>query len=397
MRTLVLCLAGAADRPVEDLGGRTPLEAAATPHLDRVAAEGRLGRVVAAPAGMRPEEVAFVLALYGLDPSSYGDIGATLDAAGLGVEVGSLDQALRLSLVTADERTILDPTAGHVSRDEAELLLSSLGEALADDALSLHAGAAGSHLLVWAGARDVRLSTVPPYEVVERALDSALPRGTGIGRLLAAMQRSAALLPGHEVNELRRDLGENPATLIWPWSPGVSLPLPSMKERTGLSALAVGVDNAFRGAAVLQGIPVEVPAGSTGRMDSMLRAKTDAALAGLEAHDLVFLHVAALEAASHARDFVGKVELLERIDGYVIGPLLEAATRRGDLRLVVLAGPTASTESGRVLDDPVPFALFGPGVRSHRRSAFTEVGAQQSGFRVDRAHELLDFVLHLGR
>ncbi len=397
MRTLVLCLAGAADRPVEDLGGRTPLEAAATPNLDRAAADGRLGRVIAAPSGMRPEEVAFVLSLYGLDPVSYGDVGATLDAAALGVPVESLDQALRLSLVTADETTILDPTAGHVGCDEAALLLESLSEALADDALAMHAGSAGGHVLVWRGARDVRLKTLPPYEAVERSLESALPRGTGIGRLLAAMQRSAAILPAHEVNELRRDLGENPATLIWPWSPGVTLPLPPMKERTGLRARAIGVDNAFRGAALLQGIPAEVPPGATGRMDSTLRAKTDAALAALDDSDLVFVHVAALAAASHARDFVGKVELLERADGFVVGPLLDAAQRAGDVRVILIAGPAVSTESGRVLDDPVPFALFGPGARSHRRGAFTEVGAQQSGFRVDRAHELLDFVLHLGR
>lgn len=395
MRTLVLCLAGAADRPVEDLGGRTPLEAAATPHLDRLAADGRLGRVVPAPQGMRPEEVAFTLSLFGLDPASYGEAGATLDAAGLGVDVGSLDQAMRLSLVTADADTILDPTAGHVSRDEAELLLASLSTSLADDALHLVPGAAGHHLLVWSGARDVRLETVPPYEVVERSLDSALPRGTGIGRLLAAIQRSAALLPGHEVNELRRDLGENPATLIWPWVPGVTIPFPQLHERLGLSAVAIGVDNAFLGAARLQGVPTVTPEGATGRMDSALRAKTDAALRALEEHDLVLVHVAALEAASHARDFVGKVELLERTDGFVIGPLVEAAARDPQLRLVVLAGPATSTETGRVLDDPVPFAVFGPGVRSHRRSPFTEVGAQQSGFRVDRAHELLDFVLHL--
>ena len=395
MRTLVLCLAGAADRPVEDLGGRTPLEAAATPHLDRLAADGRLGRVVPAPAGLRPEESAFTLALFGVDPQAVGDVGATLDAAGLGVEVGSLDQALRLSLVTADADTILDPTAGHISRDEAELLLASLAEALADDALRLVAGAAGSHLLVWAGARDVRLATVPPYEVVERSLESALPRGTGIGRLLAAIQRSAALLPGHEVNELRRDLGENPATLIWPWCPGVTLPLPSLRERTGLSAIAVGVDNAFLGAARLQGLPTVTPPGATGRMDSSLKAKSDAGLAALEEADLVLVHVAALEAASHARDFVGKVDLLERADALLVGPALEAAAAARDLRLVVLAGPATSTESGRVLTDAVPFALHGAGVRSHRRHAFTEVGAQQSGFRVDRAHELLDFVLHL--
>ena len=162
MKTIVLALAGAADRPVQELGGRTPLEAAATPHLDRMAREGRMGRVVPAPGDMRPEACAFFLSLFGLDPRSFGDVGAALDAAGLGVPVASLDQALRLALVTSDGETILDPTAGHITRDEADLLLQALSEALGDEALAFHAGAAGSHLLVWRGARDVRLATVPP-------------------------------------------------------------------------------------------------------------------------------------------------------------------------------------------------------------------------------------------
>ena len=395
MKTVVLALAGASDRPVQELGGRTPLEAAATPYLDKMAEEGRMGRVVPAPPSMRPEACAFLLSLFGLDPSSYGDVGAALDARGLDVELGSLDQALRLALVTSDEETILDPTAGHITREEAALLLDSLRDELGDDALAFHAGAAGSHVLVWKGARDVRLDTVPPYDVVERNLHDALPRGTGIGRLLAAIERSRALLGAHEVNALRRDLRENPATLIWPWAPGVATPLPDFSERMGRKAAAVGADNAFLGAAKLQGMAARVPQGANGRVHSALRAKAKAALRALKDHDVVFVHVAAAAAASHARDFVAKVEVLERTDGFVVGPLLDAVAKRKDLRVLVFGGPAVAVTSGRVLEDPVPFVVVGPGARSHRVSAFTEVGARESGFKVDRGHELLEFVLHL--
>ena len=230
---------------------------------------------------------------------------------------------------------------------------------------------------------------------MERNLHDALPRGTGIGRLLAAIERSRAVLATHEVNELRRDLGENPATMIWPWSPGVATALPNFEERMGRPAAAVGADNAFRGAAALQGMPVHVPRGADGRVDSALRAKAKAALRALKNHDVVFIHVAALAAASYGRDFVAKVEALERADGFVVAPLLEAAAKRADLRLLVLGGPAVATTSGRVLTDPVPFVVSGPGARSHRHASFSEVGARESGFRVDKGHELLDFVLHL--
>ena len=395
MKTLVVVASGAADRPLEELGGRTPLEAAATPVLDRIVRDGRLGRLVPAPEGMRPEEGAFALALFGLDPLSYGEIGGALDAAAFDVPVGSLDQAFRLSLVTADRDTIFDPTAGHVTRDEAALLLGALGDTLEDPELAFLPGNGTHNVLLWKGARDVRVQTLPPYDVVGKALPSALPRGTGIGRLLAAIERSVEILAVHEVNELRRDLGENPASMAWPWGPGVSLPLPGFHARTGVRAAVVGVQPAVLGAARLQGIATLRPEGATGLPGSNLRAKTEAALEALEEHDLVFLHVDALAAASHARDFVAKVETLERIDGYVLGLAVRALEDLPGARIVVIGGEGVSSETGRFLQDPVPFAIHGAGVRSHRKGAFTEVAARDAGFQVDRCHELTDFLLHL--
>jgi 2,3-bisphosphoglycerate-independent phosphoglycerate mutase len=231
--------------------------------------------------------------------------------------------------------------------------------------------------------------------VVGRPLRAALPKGTGIGRLLAAIERSAEILAGHEVNECRRDLGENPATLIWPWGPGVSVPLPDFEARTGRPTSLVGVNPSVVGAARLQRIEVVPVDGATGMPDSNLRAKAEAALAALDTSDVVYLHVDALAACSYARDFAGKVEALERLDGYVLSPLLRAVDDGAPVRLAVIAGEGISAETGCHLPDPVPFAIHGPGLRSHRKAGFTEVAARDAGFEVERAHELLDFLLHL--
>lgn len=392
MKTLVVVAAGAADRPVADLGGRTPLEAAATPVMDRLAREGRVGHV--AP-GVRPEEGGFALSLFGLDAREHGDVGGALDAAAYDIPVGSLDQVFRLALVTADRETMFDATAGHVGREEAALLLGALADACQDDDLAFIPGGGWRNVLLWRGARDVRVTTVPPTEVVGRSLAAALPRGTGIGRLLAVIERSADVLPPHEVNDLRRDLGENPATLVWPWGPGVSLPLPAFRERTGLAGACVGVHPSFVGAAKLQGLTVRPVEGATGLPDSNLRAKTDAALALLETHDVVFLHVDGIAAASHARDFVAKVEALERLDGYVLGAALRHLEGLPGSRLLFVAGEAISVETGRHLVDPVPFVLVEPGTRWPGRPDFTEVGVRENGIEVARAHQLLDFVLHL--
>jgi 2,3-bisphosphoglycerate-independent phosphoglycerate mutase len=395
MKTLVVVAAGAADRPVAELGGRTPLEAAATPVMDRLAREGRTGHVSPGAPGARPEEGGFALALFGLDPREHGDIGGVLDAAAFDIPVGSLDQVFRLALVTADRETVFDSTAGHISREEAALLLGALADACPDEDLAFIPGAGWRNVLLWRGARDVRVTTVPPTEVVGRSLRAALPKGTGIGRLLAVIERSSEVLPPHDVNEMRRDLGENPATLVWPWGPGVSLPLPAFRERTGQSAACVAVHPSVVGAARLQGIPVRTVEGATGLPDSNLRAKADAALALLETHDVVFLHVDGLAAASHARDFVTKVQTLERLDGYVLGTAVRHLEQMPGSRLLFVAGEAVSVETGRHLEDPVPFVLFEPGKRWPGREAFTEVGVRENGIEVNRSHELLDFVLHL--
>ncbi len=395
MKTLVVVAAGAADRPQDDLGGRTPLEAAQTPNLDRLARDGRLGRVTPAPEDVRPEEGAFALALFGLDPARFPEVGACLDAAHWGIPVGSLDQAFRLSLVTAHEDTVFDPTAGHVSKEEAALLLGALTAGISDPDFVFATGDGWRNLLVWRGARDVRVHALPPWDVVGKSVQAAMPRGTGAGRLVSVVARSAEILSGHEVNECRADLHENPATLAWPWGPGVVTALPDFAERTGTKAAAVGVNPTFMGAARLQGlrtIPVE---GATGRTGSNLRGKCDAAVAALDAHDLVFLHVDAAAEASHSRDFVAKVEALERIDGYVVAPALRALEARGDVRLVVVGGEAVAVDSGRHLHDAVPFAIFGPGLRGHRGAAFSEVAAREGGFLVERAQDLLEFALRL--
>src|SRR5262245_5714794 len=308
MKTLVVVAAGAADRPQEELGGRTPLEAAQTPALDRLARDGRLGRLIPCAEDVRPEEGAFALAMHGIDPAAFPEVGAVLDAAAFDVPVASLDQVFRLQLVTAHDDTIFDPTAGHITREEASLLLDTLTEGVADSDLVFLPGDGWRNLLVWRGARDVRVRTVSPYEVVGRSVEAAFPRGTGIARLVAAVAKSADLFAGHDVNECRKDLGENPATLAWAWGPGVLTTLPSFQERTGLRAAVVGVSPTFVGAGKLQGLSHVRAEGATGTTATDFRRKLDAASGAVDQARVGALPVDAAAEASHSRDFVAKVE-----------------------------------------------------------------------------------------
>lgn len=395
MKTVLLVVAGAADRPVAELGGRTPLEAAVTPRLDRVAREGRVGHVIPVPEGLRPEEGGFALGLLGLDPRQHADLGATLDAAALDVPVGSLDQAFRLSLVTADRETLHDPCAGHIRRDEAVLLLDALVEACRPPDLTLVPGPRGRGVMVWRGARDVRVQTVPPTEVVGRSLRAALPRGTGIGHILQLIDRSRELFATHEVNELRRDLGENPATLVWPWGPGVVQPLAPLQERLGLAGALVGADLTLRGLSRLLGMTLAEVPGATGLPGTDLAGKAAAACALLEAHDLVVVHVDSAAAASRTRDFVAKVEALERIDAALVAPLVAHLEGLPGSRLLAVGGEAISVETGRHLTDPVPFALWESGKPWPGRGAFSEEGTLEGGIEVAEAHHLLELAFKM--
>ena len=320
-----------------------------------------------------------------------------LDAAAFDVPVGSLDQAFRLALVTADEATVFDPTAGHVTRDEAALLLAALSEAVGDPDLVLAPGDGWRNVLVWSGARDVRVRTVPPFDVVGKALPAALPRGTGIGRLLAVIERSAEVLA--------RPRGERPPPRPRrePGDPGLALGAGGERAAPGLRTPAPGCgprwsrrtprSSGRRSSSAMARVAVE---GATGRPDSNLRAKAEAALGRSADHDLVLLHVDAAAACSHVRDFVGKVQALERFDGYVIGPILPpwtpglAAAPGGDRRGGGLRGDRPPAP------DPVPFAIHGGGrAQPPQAAAFTEVAARDAGFEVERGHELLDFLVHL--
>ncbi|MFM8978899.1 MAG: hypothetical protein ACKOSS_00315 [Planctomycetia bacterium] len=395
MKTVLLVVAGAADRPVAELGGRTPLEAAATPRLDRLAREGRVGHVLPVPEGLRPEEGAFALGLLGLDPRQHVDLGAAMDAAALDVPLGSLDQAFRLSLVTADRETLHDASAGHIRHDEAVLLLTALAEACRAADLLLVPGPRGRGVLVWRGARDVRVQTVPPTEVLGRSLRAALPRGTGIGHILQLIDRSRELFATHEVNELRRDLGENPATLVWPWGPGVAQPLPSLHERLGLRGAFVGVEPSMRGLARLQGMHLAEVPGATGLPGTDLAGKAAAACALLADHDLVVVHVDSTAAASRTRDFVSKVEDLERIDSQLVTPLAAHLEGLPDTRLLVVGGEAISVETGRHLTDPVPFALWEPAKPWPGRGAFSEEGTREGGIEVAASHHLLELAFKM--
>ncbi len=394
MKTLILLPTGIADVPVEVLDGVTPLAAANTPQLDRVARAARLGLVRQVPAGLRNASEVAALSVLGYDPRLSPLSRGGLEAAGMGVDLGPEDLAFRMNFVSTFRGCLVDFNAGHINNVEARLLVEALQAALGDEVWSFHAGLGYRNLLVRRGGRGGRIDTVPPQQVLGHPIGDYLPYGADSGELRELIEAAAAVLGAHDINRVRIDLGENPADRIWPWGGGGRAVLEPFELRTGLSLCVVGAVPLVRGLGAVAGASTPSVPGATGYYDTAWTAKLRAALSALDAHDVVVLHLAAANEACHESDVRLKIRVIEEIDRFVVGPLRAALEKRGDTRMLLTTDHMTSTIEREASTTHVPFALWGPGFEPVRGgSRFTEQEAAASGLVVEAGHELLEYAL----
>jgi 2,3-bisphosphoglycerate-independent phosphoglycerate mutase len=384
---------GFADRPLEALKGRTPIEAAVTPHMDALAGEGQLGLASNIPRGMDPGSDVACMSLMGYDPKEYHTGRAPLEAVSLGVELGDHEVAFRANLVTVTEGIMVDYSAGHVKSGEAAVLIAALGEALADLPVKLYSGVSYRNLLVTDRVESLRARTVPPHDFTGRALEGHWPRGRGADFLRAIMERSAEVLADHDVNEVRVSLGENPANMIWLWGGGVRPELPAFRDLWGLSGAVITAVDLLRSIGMLAGLEILKVPGATGYLDTDYAAKGAAAAEALERFDLVVVHVEAPDEAGHGGKALAKLKSLERIDAEIVGPLSQLARARGDLRIMVAADHATPIEVRTHTAEPVPFLIWGPEVQPDGAESFSEAQAKATGLREKRGHRLMGRLL----
>ena len=396
MRFCVVVPDGMADDPCEELDGRTPVEAADTPNLDRIAREGRLGQVKLIPKGLPPGSDVANLALLGYDPAQYYTGRAPLEAAAMGIRLGPDDWAVRCNLVTVSDGVMDDYSAGHISSKEATLIMDLLNEKLGTHDLSFHPGVSYRNLLVLRNVHDFDVKTVPPHDITGKRIDDHLPRGRDGKMLREVMTEAARLLEVHEVNRVRLELGENPANTIWLWGEGRPPDLPAFREKFGKHAGLISAVDLLRGLAVSMKMDViEVP-GATGYYDTDYAAKGRYACETLRDHDLVLVHVEAPDEAGHDGDVKKKVEAIERVDAHVTGPVLAWLERSGEpFRILVLPDHATPIAVKTHTNVPVPFAMFGTGVESPREVTFSEAAAAAGDLKIDPGHELMGYFLGL--
>ncbi len=390
----VVCIAdGMGDWPVESLGGKTPLMAADTPIMDRLAREGIVGLCRTVPHGMPPGSDVANMSLLGFDPATHHTGRGPIEAAAQGLDTEPDDLIWRLSLVTTDgfdENGVMrDYSAGHIATDAAAELIAALKKRLDDETFTLHPGVQYRHLLVQRGGAataDAGLTIRPPHDITDQ----------GIAPDLTEYAKSPALWRiVREASEILRSMSGNAtrANAVWPWGQGRSLALPNFETAFGLKGAVISAVDLVRGLGRASGMEViEVP-GATGLLDTNYAGKVEAALRFLERGDFVYVHLEGPDECGHGGDVAGKVEAIRRFDALVLDPLTRALWDEEAVFLTTCdhLTPLALRTHHAA---PVPFALSWKGCsRPSSVSAFNEDTAKATGLLVDPGHTLLSRAL----
>lgn len=364
MKYILLIGDGMGDVPIAALHNRTPLEAAATPTMDRLAPQAEMLRVRTVPEGYPPGSDVANLSLLGYEPERYYTGRAPLEAASLGVELAADETAFRCNLVhverPGDGRLIMvDYSSGHISTEESRQLIHALQAECGNDLLQLYPGVSYRHLLVYRGTLPRGFVTVPPHDHSDQDVQDFYRAYQQVEALPPLLERAAAILQDHPVNRERERQGKRTANAIWLWGEGKRPAMETLDQRFGIRGGLISAVDLLKGLGVLGGLRViEVP-GATGYLDTNYQGKAQAALEVLTRDDFVLVHVEAPDETGHQGLAPEKVQAVADFDQRIVAPIVEEMERRGEpFRLVVTMDHYTPVHRRTHEDWPVPMFLY---------------------------------------
>jgi len=398
MKYVVLLGDGMSDESIAQLGGKTPLQAADTPHMDFMAKRGRLGLARTVPPGLPPGSDVANLSVFGYDPRTCYTGRSPLEAASMGVALGPDDVAFRINLVNLEARanTLLmkDYSAGHISTEAGCELVNALQKELGNDEFQFYPGISYRHLLVWRGGKD-QITATPPHDITGQSILDYLPSGDGADKLINLMNSSQLVFHNHPLYRKRLEAGKIPANSAWFWGQGRAPKMQTFAEKFGLSGAVISAVDLVRGIGVYAGLEIIKVAGATGYIDTNYRGKAEAALAALERVDYVYLHVEAPDEASHGGNLEHKLQAIKDFDAEVVGVVLAGIKKFGDYR--ILCTPDHPTPVARMThtSDPVPFIIYGgEDAVNSGVAGYDEESAKRSGLLLDEGFRLMELMMN---
>ncbi len=401
MKYFVLLCDGMADYPVPELGDKTPLEAAYTPNMDKLAEKSTIGLVKTVADNLKPGSDVANLSVLGYDPQVYYTGRSPLEAGSIGIDMRPDDVSFRCNLVTLsdeeryEDKTILDYCADDISTEEARELVKYLAEHFDNDEFQLYSGVSYRHCLIWhKGTLDVAPLT-PPHDITGKPIKEYIPTNPKAAKLYDMMIKSYDLLKDHPVNKAREARGLRPANSMWLWGEGVKASLMPFAEKYGLKASMISAVDLLKGIGKFSEMNVVNVEGATGYIDTNFQGKARAAVKEFEnGQDLVYIHVEAPDECGHRHEIENKKRSLEIIDKEILGPVLEELDKFDDYKVIILPDHATPLSVRTHTNDPVPFLIYKKSAPVKGRT-FNEKSAEESGLFIEPGHKIMEYFINI--
>lgn len=387
MKYLVILTDGAADEPIAALGNKTILQAAHKPNIDALCKMGRTGMLKTVPDSLHPGSEVANMTIMGYNTEALYQGRGVLEAAAIGIDFEPSDLVMRCNIVTVDGDTLVNHSGGHISTEDAGVLIDELNDKLGNDHVKFYKGVSYRHILVIKdGLND--FSMTPPHDVPGAKIEDVMPRPNNTtsetcNLISDLMRKSRAILEAHPINIARKEAGKHMANHIWPWSAGYKPNMPTINQmypqiKSGAVISAVDLIFGIGRLGGLQPIAVE---GATGLYNTNYEGKTKATLEALRTMDYVYLHMEAPDEAGHEGDVNLKVQTIEDIDKKVVGPIItEVSTWDEPVCIALLPDhPTPCAIKTHSRSD-VPFIIYKPGLSPDNVEQYDEVSCQNGAF-----------------
>lgn len=363
MKYVVVLSDGMAGRPLEELGGKTTLEAADTPVWDGLAPVSEIGTASMVPEGMAPGSDTANLAVMGYNPREYYTGRSPLEALSIGVDMADTDVSFRCNIVTLseedcayEERRIIDHSSDEISTEDAEVLVDALKEGLKRDGYEFYVGTSYRHLLIWKNGEVVELTA--PHDILTKRIGDYLPEDKVLREM---MEKSYEILENHPINVARREKGLNPANSAWFWGAGKRPALTNFEERTGKRGVMISAVDLLKGIAVGAGMDRIIVEGANGGLHTNYVGKAEAAVKALteDGYDFAYVHVEAPDEMGHQGNIDYKLQAISNVDKLVLGTVVDGLRAAGeDFRVMVLPDHPTPIEVRTHTGEPIPYLLY---------------------------------------
>lgn len=400
MKYVVLLSDGMAGRPLEELGGRTTLEAAKTPVMDALAERAEIGMASMVPEGMAPGSDTANLSVMGYDPNVYYTGRSPLEALSIGVDMAAEDVSFRCNVVTLTEeegayedQRILDHSSGEISTEDAAVLIEAVKEKLSREGYEFYAGTSYRHLLIWKQGEVTELT--PPHDILTKRIGGYLPENPVLREM---MEKSYEILKNHPINIRRKEQGLHPANSLWFWGAGTRPALMSFREKTGKKGVMVSAVDLLKGIAVGAGMDNIFVEGANGGLHTNYEGKADAAVKALleDGYDFAYIHVEAPDEMGHLGSVQDKITAIENVDGRVLKRIMDAFSASDeDCRIMVLPDHPTPVCMRTHTGEAVPYLIYDSRTKLDGIHIYNEKEAAKSGHVWKDGYRLIDHLFEV--